>query len=120
LKVVIAGSRNFNDYDYMKSQLNTYNITYIISGGAKGADTLAEKYAKENNIPIEIIKPEWNLYGKKAGIIRNEIMLKKLGKKDLAIFFWDNNSPGTKHGIEYCKRNKIPYIVFNYTSKTIF
>jgi len=65
LKVVIAGSRGFNDYNYMKNQLNTYNITYIITGGAKGADSLAEKYAKENNILIEIIKPEWDLYGKK-------------------------------------------------------
>ena len=58
MKVVIAGSRGFNDYNYMKNQLNTYNITYIITGGAKGADSLAEKYAKENNILIEIIKPE--------------------------------------------------------------
>ena len=117
MKVVIAGSRGFNDYNYMKSQLNNYNITYIISGGAKGADTLAEKYAKENNIPIEVIKPEWDLYGKKAGMIRNEIMLKQC---EMAFFFWDNISPGTKHGIEYCKRNKIPYMVFNYTLKTIF
>ena len=51
MKVVIAGSRGFNNYNYMKSQLNNYNITYIISGDAKGADTLAEKYAKENNNP---------------------------------------------------------------------
>jgi len=120
MKVVIAGSRNFNDYDYLKRQLKPYKITHIISGGAKGSDALAEKYAKENNISIEVIKPEWDLYGKKAGMIRNEIMLKKLGKKDLAIFFWDNESPGTKHGINFCKKNKIPHIVFNYNLKTIF
>jgi len=55
-----------------------------------------------------------NWYNKK----RNNA--KKIRKRRFSNFFWDNNSPGTKHGIEYCKRNKIPYIVFNYTSKTIF
>jgi len=120
MKIAISGSRNFNDYNYLKRQLKSYKITHIISGGAKGTDTLAEVYAKENNIPIEVIKPEWDLYGKKAGMIRNEIMLKKLGKNDLAIFFWDNESPGTKHGINFCKKNKINYIVFKYLENTLF
>jgi hypothetical protein len=79
---LIAGSRDFNDYEYLKSRIP--ECSKIISGGAKGADTLAEKYAKEFNIPIEIIRPEWDKFGKKAGMIRNIEMIKKC---DLAIFF---------------------------------
>ena len=109
--VVITGSRDFNNYEYIKEKLKMYNISKIISGGARGADKLAEVYSYENNIPIEIYKAQWNKFGKKAGMIRNVEMLKKC---QFAIFFWDGKSSGTKQGIEYCKKNDVNYIVFNY------
>lgn len=113
--VMIGGSRNFNDYDYLKRNIEMYNISKIISGGAKGADTLAEQYAKENNIPFECYPAEWNKYGKKAGIIRNKIMI---DKADFCVFFWDGKSPGTKFSIEYAKKKGKKYIVFRYNEKT--
>ena len=67
MKVVVAGSRNFNDYELLKKELNKINITELISGGARGADKLGEKYAKENNIKIIRILPEWDKYGKEQG-----------------------------------------------------
>ena len=59
---VIAGSRDFNDYEYMKKKLKMYYISKIISGGAKGADRLAELYAYENNIPKVIYKAQWDKF----------------------------------------------------------
>ena len=52
-----------------------YSITEIISGGARGADTLAEEWADENNIPKTIVKADWKTHGKAAGPIRNQQML---------------------------------------------
>ena len=63
--IVIAGSRDFNNYEYMKEKLKMYYISKIISGGARGADKLAEVYAYNNNIPIEIYKAQWDKFGKK-------------------------------------------------------
>lgn len=51
----VIGSRTFTDYDLVKKELDNYVISKIVSGGAKGADRLAEKYAHENNIPVEIL-----------------------------------------------------------------
>ena len=76
----IVGSRNFTDYVSFKKAifkvLTEWNIELkdlesIVSGGCKGADTLAENFSKEYNINMIVYKPNWNLYGKKAGIIRN-------------------------------------------------
>ena len=77
MKLAIVGGRDYADYENFKKIITDYCIelgqqpTYIISGGAKGVDTMAETYAKENNIPTIIFKPDWNKHGKKAGILRN-------------------------------------------------
>ena len=80
LKVIVAGSRNFNDFIKLKNILDKFNlliknkgyeINQIISGTCKGADLLGEKYAKENNIDIVRFPAKWNTYGKKAGYLRN-------------------------------------------------
>jgi hypothetical protein len=115
--VMVGGSRDFNDYNLLKNTLNQFKISKLISGGARGADKMAEKYAKEFKIPIEVIKPEWNIYGKRAGMIRNEIMINKC---EIAIFFWDGNSPGTKHAINYAKRIGKPYKLILYNQNSLF
>ena len=53
MKLAIIGSRDFNDYEFLCDELKPYlhKITLVISGGAKGADSLGEKWAKDNNIP---------------------------------------------------------------------
>lgn len=106
-KVIIAGSRNFNDYEklksycdfYLKDLINTSNIELVIvSGHARGADSLGEKYAHENNYKCEVYPADWNLHGKAAGYIRNEEMAKV---SNALIAFLDPNSEnkGTKHMI---------------------
>lgn len=81
----------------MDSVLKRYPIEEVISGTAKGADTLGEVWAQNNGIPVRRMPANWNTYGSKAGNLRNEDMLEECDK---VILFWDSNSPGTKHMLE--------------------
>lgn len=122
MKVIIAGCRDFNDFGFIKESIDMLissgkvNITEIVSGKAKGADTLGEKYASLNNIPVKEFPANWNLYGKKAGFLRNQ----EMGNyADCLIAFWDSNSKGTKHMIEYMKGLKKQVFVFNFNKQKI-
>lgn len=122
LRLLIAGSRDFNDYDYLKQQLTEfvekhkdYNIT-IVSGNARGADKLGEQFGIENGIKIRRFIPQWDRYGKQAGFIRNNLMLDYIENTDgksVVIAFWDGKSKGTKHTITNAKKRNIETIVFN-------
>ena len=96
IKYGVVGSRNFDDYEYMKSILHWFEASCIISGGAKGADTLAKRYADENDIKCIEFKPNWDKYGKKAGFLRNRQIV---DMSDAVVAFWNGTSPGTKHTI---------------------
>ncbi len=76
IKLAIVGSRTFTNKNLFNQKINEFILKYntpdiIISGGAKGADTLGENYAIDNNIPLKIFYPDWSKHGKIAGIIRN-------------------------------------------------
>ena len=74
-KIAVVGSRDFGDYEILKKVLDALRLKkgfeVIISGGAAGADSMAEFYAEENGLGTIIFKPDWNTYGKSAGFIRN-------------------------------------------------
>lgn len=116
-RVVISGCRDFYDYatakefiDFCISDLKElYNIV-IISGGARGADMLGERYAKEEGFALERYPAEWEKFGKIAGPIRNSQMA-KLG--DFFICFWDGVSPGTKNMIDLIKTLDKPVRIKN-------
>lgn len=105
--VLIAGCRDFNDYkiakkyiDYYISNIREkYKIT-IISGGALGADSLGERYARENRVKIKRFLPDWEKYGRSAGPRRNKLMVETA---DYVICFWDGKSPGTRSTVNYTK-----------------
>ena len=107
MKLAVVGSRTFNDYTLLKSYLDRIHavepISCIVSGGAFGADKLGEKWAKENNIQTEIYLPNWKLYGKRAGFLRNETIITNCQK---CIACWDGVSKGTKHSIDLCEKQK--------------
>jgi hypothetical protein len=74
--VLVCGGRDYKDRKAVFNFLdNLQNIAMIVSGGARGADTLAVEWAGLNNCPAIIYEPRWNLYGKAAGPIRNQAML---------------------------------------------
>ena len=108
--VCICGCRWFDDYDFFKEKClfllknKIPNIT-IISGGASGADKLAEQFAKDYDFELKIFNADWDRYGNSAGPRRNKEMVKIA---DGIIAFWDGKSKGTKHTINFCKQYNKP------------
>lgn len=117
MNIIIAGGRDFNDYELLKQKLNNIisnlnkNDITIISGLAKGADSLGLKYAEENNIKTIKCPANWDKYGKSAGYKRNEDMA---NIANALIAFWDGKSKGTKHMIEIAKKRDIKIRIINY------
>lgn len=117
-KVIIGGSRGFSNYkllrdkcnEYLRNKRKEYNII-IISGGARGADTLGKKYAQDEGFSLEVFPANWNKFGKSAGFRRNEQMAEVA---DALIAFWDGKSHGTKHMIEIMENKKLLVKVVNY------
>lgn len=108
----IIGSRTFNDYEFLKTCLNEYKdkADVVVSGGAKGADSLGEKWANEMGIKKYILKPDWKKFGRSAGFIRNRDIV---SNSDLIIAFWDGKSSGTKHSIDLAFELKKDILVIN-------
>lgn len=131
-KVIVAGSRQFSDYKYLKTQLNTLfnEPVIIVSGRANGADKLGEQFAAEKGFAVELHPANWedfsepcekkiNRYGKEynvlAGYKRNEDMLQSvLSNPDggMLVAFWDGKSKGTKQMIDIANKADIPVVIF--------
>jgi len=105
MNIAVIGSRTFDDYDLLVKVLDPYllSVTRIVSGGAKGADKLAEQYAKANNLDILVFVPDWQALGKRAGFLRN---IKIIDNCDLVVAFWDGKSKGTRHSLDYALKTK--------------
>ena len=82
----------------------------VVSGGAKGADSLGERFAKIWRCPVTIFKPDWSI-GKWAGFIRNQQIVDAC---DMVLAFWDGNSRGTKDTIHKAKIAKKPTFIIYY------
>lgn len=110
-RVVIAGSRAFDNYDearlFISERLASWKQEEIVvlSGGARGADAIGERYAKEHGWEIERYPAEWKKYGKAAGVYRNKQMAERC---DVAICFWDGHSKGTKSMIALVRKYNKP------------
>lgn len=115
MKLIIAGSRNFLDYDYLVKVLNESNlinsVEEVVCGMARGADLLGKRFAEEHNIPVKEFPADWNKYGKRAGYIRNQQMA-EYGTDVLV--FWDGISRGTKHMTDISRKMGLPVSVINY------
>ena len=123
VRIIVAGGRRFNDYDYLRYMMDElidgiYDTVEIISGHAKGADSLGERYANERGLKLSVFKADWKQYGKAAGIIRNQQML-DYAKEEFPIVaaFWDGESRGTKDMIERSRRAGANVMVFRYDQK---
>ena len=118
-KIIVAGGRSFNNYDlleqkldyYLPSKINEGHDIVIISGTAKGADSLGEKYAINKGYEIERFPANWDKYGKSAGYRRNVDMA---NVADACIVFWDGTSPGSKHMIDIANTKRLALRIVNY------
>ena len=118
MKVIIAGGRDFNQYSEMVTRCkhyfkNTDNVE-IVSGNAKGADFLGERFAKENEYSLKLFPADWNKHGKPAGILRNIDMA---DYADALIAFWDGKSRGTKHMIDIAEQQGLETRIIKYNRK---
>ena len=128
MKVIIAGGRDFEDYEMVKKAIEQsgFDITEVVSGGAKGADSLGERWAGENGIPITKFPAKWNdlkapgvairtnRWGKKynanAGFDRNGDMAKYVGPEGGLIALPGGN--GTKNMIKLANKHKVRVHVY--------
>ena len=130
LRVIVAGGREFNDYELLSNSLTKYfsekvaeNIidspsqVEFVSGTARGADSLGEKYAYAFGYKVKRFPANWDLYGKRAGYIRNEQMAKYSvadEKHGVLFAFWDGESRGTKHMIDLANKHGLEVHVVRY------
>lgn len=119
LRVIIAGSRDFDNFSKLMNNCNDIlsdivNKNHdlekirIISGTARGADQLGEQYAKITGYEVSRFPADWDGLGKRAGYVRNAEMARFAvvdGNYGVLIAFWDGKSKGTKHMIDLAEKN---------------
>lgn len=102
MRVIIAGGRDFDNLKFLEAKVNDLvgmlsSLPIIVSGKARGADSLGEQYADTYGLAVKEFPALWNEYGKSAGYRRNVEMA---NYADALIAFWDGKSKGTKHMID--------------------
>ena len=115
MKIIIAGGRNFNDYNKLRESCDNILVNQkeveIVSGTAVGADTLGERYAQEKGYEVKKFPAQWDLYGKSAGYKRNQQMAEYA---DGLIAFWDGKSKGTENMIKIAQKHDLKLQVVHY------
>lgn len=106
MKTIIAGSRTLTDYALVEQTVldSGFLITEVVSGGSKGADTLAEVWAVVNHIPFVEFSADWESYGRAAGPIRNKEMA---DYAEALILIWDGKSKGSQSMLKEAEKKKL-------------
>ena len=107
MKVAVIGSRDLTVHNLEK--YIPYEALEIVSGGARGIDSCAKKYALKNNLKLREFLPNYAKYGRKAPLIRN---IEIINYSDIVIAFWNKKSLGTKFTIDNCKKRNKPCVVY--------
>ena len=106
MRVLVCGSRHFTDYDLLEKVLDEYDITVVIEGEARGADTLARTYAERRGLDVCAFPAQWDKHKKAAGPIRNTQMLVE-GLPEIVIAFLAKDSRGTQNMIDQARKKGI-------------
>jgi hypothetical protein len=116
MRVLVCGSRYYEDYEKLREVLSGIHIGTIIHGCARGADKLGGRYAEANNIPVCEFPADWGKYGKRAGPIRNRQMLIE-GRPDMVVAFRGPNSRGTQNMIEQAEKAGVSVKIVEITDE---
>ena len=110
MKVIIAGSRGIHDYASLCAAVRDsgFPIGRVLSGMARGVDTLAVRYAADNGLPLDAFPAQWSKWGRAAGYRRNVQMA---SHADALIAIWDGKSPGTRHMIDVATARRLRIFV---------
>lgn len=120
MRVLITGSRIWAYHDSIHDALvhetrhcNPEEVT-VVHGGAAGADMIAGLVAQKLGYSVEVHRAEWDLYGKRAGAIRNAKMAKLGADICLAFLGRMDNKPtsGTSMMIGMAKKAGIEVKVY--------
>ena len=113
MKIIIAGSPTFTDYQHLCQVLapDRYRITQVITGGARGADQLGYRWAWKHAVKHQLFRAEWERFGKSAGVRRNYQMAQA---GDVLVAFWDQKAPGTAHMIQCMHALGKPVVVVSF------
>ena len=127
LRLIIAGGRDFDDFSLMQESLfnlfekhrwrSKTDVITIISGCAKGADTLAIRYADMHHYRVKKFPANWDAYGKRAGSIRNKKMADFAADErhyGVLVAFWDGKSRGTRNMIDTATQVGIEVHIIRY------
>lgn len=111
MKVIIAGGRDFTNYALVEDAIkcSAFEISQVVSGKAKGVDTLGEVWALANNISVEAFPADWSQHGRAAGPIRNREMAEYA---DALIAIWDGESKGTANMIQQARNKKLNVFIY--------
>lgn len=105
--MAVVGSRGLN-FEILRKYLPA-DTTAVISGGARGIDQSAARLAKQYGIPIEEYLPDYDQYGIRAPLKRNDVIIEKA---DMIVAFWDGKSRGTGYVINQCREKDKPIIIY--------
>ena len=106
MRIAIVGSRDFPRLEEVRQFVyEQERTTVIISGGARGVDSIAVEEARKLHMPYEVYPADWNRYGRSAGFRRNQTIV---DAADEVVAFWDGESRGTKHTIDLARAAKKP------------
>lgn len=110
---MITGSRGITDRQFVYKCLDAVyekrKFNLLLHGGAKGVDSIAGEWASKKGISVLYFKPDWERYGRSAGLRRNTIMSKEC---DFGVALWDGKSKGTKDAIKKLRLKNKLYKVF--------
>lgn len=117
--LLIVGSRSFDDFDLLVRKCDALLVNHsevcVVSGGARGADALAEKYASLRGFDLRVFPADWSL-GRSAGFIRNQEMHRFISQFPHrgVVAFWDGVSRGTSHSFDLARQFNNPLRVVRF------
>ena len=122
-RVLVCGSRDFGDRGLVDAKLDEVRERLggvpmrVISGAARGADSLAADWARKNGVPCDEYPAEWDRYGRSAGYRRNERMLAE-GRPHLVVAFPQGESRGTRMIMDIAAKAKVAVEEIDPVSRT--